>query len=148
MWFYFLQPNGRHYLWLKLMSMENKNLKIWLAIIVGIISIQLLVNVLFVSPRLKQSLERLEEAQQHLNSVRDEVQYSRKEIDSIRLNLMKFNNYVIAIQGRTEILFKEKAFRDAKFKTQRDSIQLEMKMLHESIDTISLPPLKIYDTRK
>jgi hypothetical protein len=148
MWFYFLQPNGRHYLWLKLMSMENKNLKTWLAIIVGIISIQLLVNVLFVSPRLKQSLERLEEAQQHLNSVRDEVQYSRKEIDSIRLNLMKFNNYVIAIQGRTEILFKEKAFRDAKFKTQRDSIQLEMKMLHESIDTISLPPLKIYDTRK
>ena len=74
--------------------------------------------------------------------------YSRKEIDSIRLNLMKFNNYVVSIQGRTEILFKEKALRDAKFKVDRDSILNDMKIIHNAIDTISLPPLKIYDTRQ
>jgi hypothetical protein len=129
-------------------SMENKTLKTWLSIILGVVIIQLLLNFFFVSPRLKKSLERLEEAQQNLDSVRNEVVYSRKEIDSIRLNLMKFNNYVVAIQGRTEILFKEKALRDAKFKVDRDSILNDMKIIHDAIDTISLPPLKIYDTRQ
>jgi hypothetical protein len=128
--------------------MENKTLKTWLSIILGVVIIQLLLNFFFVSPRLKKSLERLEEAQQNLDSVRNEVVYSRKEIDSIRLNLMKFNNYVVAIQGRTEILFKEKALRDAKFKVDRDSILNDMKIIHDAIDTISLPPLKIYDTRQ
>jgi hypothetical protein len=128
--------------------MEIHTLKKWLAVIMAVVIIQLLFNFIFISPRLQKSLEKLEEARQHLDSVRFEVRYSRKEIDSIRLNLMKFNNYVVAIQGRTEILLKEKGLREAKFKVDRDSILLEMKIIHESIDTISLPALKIYDTRQ
>jgi hypothetical protein len=128
--------------------MEIKKLRTWLAVIMAVVIIQLLLNFIFISPRLQKALGKLEEAQQHLDSVRSEVQYSRKEIDSIRLNLMKFNNYVVAIQGRTEILLKEKDLREAKFKVDRDSILQEMKMIHESIDTISLPALKIYDTRQ
>ena len=128
--------------------MEQKPTRLILIIILAVVMIQLLLNFIFVSPGLKRSIEKLNEAQASLDSARADVKQSRREIDSIRLNLMKFNNYVIAIQSKTEILFKDKALREAKFKAERDSILSELKTLYQTIDTLDLPPLKVYDTRQ
>lgn len=128
--------------------MEKNPNKPFLVIILVVVLVQLLLNFVFVSPGLKRSLDKLNNAQASLDSARAEVKQSRKEIDSIRLNLMKFNNYVIAIQSKTEILYKDKALREAKFKVERDSILNELKLLYQTVDTLDLPPLKVYDSRQ
>ena len=128
--------------------MEPRKLKLWLSVILAVVVIQLLINFLMVSPRLKQSLDKLEQAEKSLDSARQDVRNSKTEIDSIRTNLMKFNNYVVAIQHTTELLAKERELRDAKFKSERDSILADIKALNITLDTLSLPPLKIYDTRQ
>lgn len=128
--------------------MEPRKLKLWLTIILAVVVIQLLINFFVVSPRLRQSLDKLDQAEKSLDSARQDVRNSKTEIDSIRTNLMKFNNYVVAIQHTTELLSKEKELRDAKFKSERDSILADIKTLNMTLDTLSLPPLKIYDTRQ
>jgi hypothetical protein len=128
--------------------MEPRKLKLWLTIILAVVVTQLLVNFFLVSPRLRQSLDKLEQAERSLDSARQDVRSSKTEIDSIRTNLAKFNNYVVAIQHTTELLSKERELRDAKFKSERDSILADIKALNITLDTLSLPPLKIYDTRK
>jgi hypothetical protein len=102
--------------------MEPRKLKLWLTIILAVVVTQLLVNFFLVSPRLRQSLDKLEQAERSLDSARQDVRISKTEIDSIRTNLAKFNNYVVAIQHTTELLSKERELRDAKFKSERDSI--------------------------
>ena len=128
--------------------MEPRKLKLWLTLILAVVVIQLVLNLVIVSPRLKRSLDKLEQAQKSLDSARHDVRNSKMEIDSIRTNLAKFNNYVVAIQHTTELLSKERELRDAKFKSERDSILADIKALNISLDTLSLPPLKIYDTRQ
>ena len=128
--------------------MEKNPTRLILLVILVVVVIQLLLNFLFVSPNLKHSLIKLNEAKASLDSARAEVKQSRKNIDSIRLNLMKFNNYVIAIQSTTEILYKDRALKEAKFKTERDSILNELKLLYQAIDTLDLPPLTVYDSRQ
>jgi hypothetical protein len=128
--------------------MEPRKLKLWLTIILAVAVIQLLVNFFLVSPRLRRSLDKLEQAERSLDSARQDVRSSKTEIDSIRTNLAKFNNYVVAIQHTTELLSKERELRDAKFKSERDSILADIKALNITLDTLTLPPLKIYDTRQ
>ncbi|MFZ6010499.1 MAG: hypothetical protein ACOYXT_09140 [Bacteroidota bacterium] len=126
----------------------NRPLKFLLFAIIGLLALQFVISIFFVSPRLKASLQKLEEAQMDLDSARREVQFSRQRIDSIQLSLLKYNNYLLAIQGHVEVLYKDRELREVKFKASRDSILREMQQLRSKVDTIALPPLQLYDTRQ
>ena len=146
--FYFFRHTKPILIAESVISMENTQLKTTLVLIFAVLTIEISLHFLLVNPRLTESLQHLSTAQHHLDSVRQEVTRSRKAVDSIRISLLKFNNYLIAIQAKTEILFKEKELREAKFKIDRDSILAEIKSLYQTIDTLNLPPLQIYDSRK
>ena len=126
----------------------SRKLKFLLAAIALLFLLQFVVNVFYVSPRLSNALEKLSDAKRELDSAQLELKKARSSVDSISLNVRKFSNYLISIQSHSEMLFKDRELREAKFKTQRDSILRDVDILRNKIDTISLPTLTIYDARK
>jgi hypothetical protein len=122
--------------------------KIILIAILALISIQLIINLFVISPNLKNSLQKLEASQRELENARKLVMESKLRIDSIQTNVLKFNNYLITIQGQTEVLYQERALREAQFRTQRDSILRDIKQMKLKLDSVQLPELEIYDTNR
>jgi chromosome segregation ATPase len=110
--------------------------------------IQFIVNVFYVSPKLADSLEKLSDAQRNLDSARTELHDAHRKLDSLSLSILKFGNYLTAIQSHTEILFQERELKDAKFKVHRDSILQQVEKLKAKIDTLTLPTLQVYDSKK
>src|SRR6476620_3519249 len=99
--------------------MMNRKITFLLAVAGVLFLIQFLVNVFYVSPRLSQSLDKLADAQQHLESARIELHDAHRKLDSLSLSVLKFGNYLTAIQSHTEILFQERELKDTKFKVHR-----------------------------
>jgi chromosome segregation ATPase len=128
--------------------MMNRKITLLLAGAGVLFLIQFLVNVFYVSPRLSQSLDKLADAQQHFDSARIELHDAHRKLDSLSLSVLKFGNYLTAIQSHTEILFQERELKDAKFKVHRDSILQQVEKLKAKIDTLTLPTLQVYDSRK
>lgn len=126
----------------------DQPLKMVLIIILALLSIQFIANLFFVSPGLKASLRRLEETQMHLDSATREVYQARASVDSIQVSLQKFNNYILKLEAHSAIQHQEKMLKEARFQAKRDSIQEEIKRLRVLTDTIQLPELTVYDSRK
>jgi len=126
----------------------EKPVKLILTGILVLAVIQLALSFINPNPRLRESLEKLNDAEQNLNVALKEVETSRATIDSMQLNMLKFNNYLIAIQSQVGVLYQDRLLREAKFKNERDSIVAEVKRLKLQLDTINLPTLKIYDNRE
>ncbi len=104
-------------------------------------------NIFRIEPGLKNALTKLNETEKHLDDARHELESNHRKLDSIQLSLLKFNNYLIAIQVQTQILYNEKAIREESFKQKKDSLLREVRRLKEKIDTLEIPELKLYDSR-
>jgi peptidoglycan hydrolase CwlO-like protein len=126
----------------------EKPLRIMLICILAIVSVQFVVSLFFVSPGLRSSVSRLEETQQHLDSASQEIHNAKGSVDSIQISLNKFNNYVLKLQAQIDLLHKERELKEAKFKVERDSIVAEINQLRMLADTIELPTLTVYDSRR
>jgi hypothetical protein len=126
----------------------EKTFKIILIAILAILIIQFMISFFTVSPGLRSSLRKLEASQKHLDSAILGARDAKARLDSIQTHLSKFSNYLITIQGQTEVLYKERELKDAKFKAQKDSILSIMAKLKIKVDSISLPELTVYDTRQ
>jgi hypothetical protein len=124
----------------------EKPYRIILIAILVLLGVQLIFNLFVISPNLKTSLQKMEAAQHQLDSARRLVHESRSRIDSIQVNILKFNNYLISIQSQTEVMYQERALREARFKNERDSIRTEMDRLTKKLEEVQLPDLEVYDT--
>lgn len=122
--------------------------KIVLIVILALLSIQLITNLFFVSPGLKNSIRKLEKTQRHLDSASREVGQARASVDSIQTELYKFNNYILKLEAQADLQHQERMLKEARFKNERDSIQAEISRLRTLADTIELPELTVYDSRK
>jgi hypothetical protein len=127
---------------------DNKPLRIMLICILAVIGVHFILSLFFVSPGLRSSISRLEETQQRLDSASRDIHHAKGSIDSIQVNLNKFNNYVLKLQAQIDLLHKEHELKEAKFKAERDSITVEINKLRILADTIDLPTLTVYDPRK
>jgi hypothetical protein len=128
--------------------MTNRRITLLLAGVGILFLIQFVINVFYVSPRLADSIDKLSSAQQDLDSARTELHNAHRKLDSLSLSVLKFGNYLIAIQSHTELLFQERELKDVKFKVHRDSILQQVEKLKAKIDTLTLPTLQVYDSRK
>ena len=123
--------------------MENKNLKILLYIVLGLMVVQFLYSMFGVNKNLNDALSKLQDSQKKLDSAITIIDKSKLKIDSARTKLNDFSTYVEDIQGRVQILDLENRKNDVKYKAKADSIRKKLNILYKefNIETDSLIPL-------
>jgi hypothetical protein len=126
----------------------EQRLKPMLLVVIGLFALQVIYNFFFIAPQLNSSIKKLEESQHHLDSAMQSLRDTRATVDSIEMNMAKFNNYLVNIQGQTAFLYKDRELKESHFKVRRDSILTELAILKIQIDTMDLPLLKLYDSRQ
>jgi hypothetical protein len=125
----------------------EKPVKIGLIVIIALLAAHFIVYLFHVGPAMK-SIRKMEEAQRHLDSANNQMRVASQSIDSLRTDLMKFGNYVVNIQAQSELNRKEREIKEARFKTNRDNIQQQIDSLRTLVDTLHLPVITVYDSRK
>jgi chromosome segregation ATPase len=126
----------------------EKNLKTALLVVISLLAVNFIVTLFIVSPAIRSSIRKLEETKLELDSAKDEIRRARESVDSLQTNLLKFGNYVINIQAQAELNRKEREVKEGRYKTKRDSIQQQIDSLRTLADTIHLPIIEVYDSRK
>jgi hypothetical protein len=125
----------------------EKPLKVALLVVIFLLAGQFIITIFTVSPAIK-SIRKLEETQLKLDSATNQIRDARERIDSLRTDLLKFGNYVVNIQAQSELNRKEREIKETRFKTNRDDIQQQIDSLRTLVDTLHLPVITVYDSRK
>jgi hypothetical protein len=127
----------------------DKSLKIILAVLAILILINLIVHFTGGNSNLKVVLQDIKRSQLRLDTALTELNRTREEIDSLQRDFLKFNNYILDIQGRVEIMDLERRVNDQRFRLKRDSIVTRIKELYKEIEITGedLPPVLEYDSR-
>lgn len=127
----------------------DKNLKIVLFIILGIMIANLLVSLFGANRNLRHTLEKLNDAERKLDKAIEQINDSEMRIDSMQSDLVKFGSYLKDVQGRVELLDLEKRLNDRRYRNRRDSLQARLKELYQTVDTTGadLPDITIDDSR-
>lgn len=125
----------------------ERPVKIILYILVGIAVISLLSS-LFGNSNLRDIRKNLEEAKRSADSALLELQFSKSRLDSIRADMVVFKSYINRVQKTVELNDNEKRLREAKSKTEVDSLKANIKELRAAIATDSLPDIDVITTKR
>jgi hypothetical protein len=127
----------------------DRSLKIILAVLAILILINLVLHFTGGNSNLKVVLQDIKRSQLRLDTALTELNHAREEIDSLQRDFLKFNNYILDIQGRVEIMDLERRVNDQRFRMKRDSIVARLKELYKEIEITGedLPPVLEYDSR-
>ncbi len=128
--------------------LTQKTTKAATIVVIALLLCQLLMQLFVFNPALKDAIETLDETQQHLENAKNEIHRARESVDSLKRDVLKFNNYVLRLQAEAELSRKEREIRDVRFKGKRDSIQMRIDSLRAFADTLHLPEIEVYDSRK
>lgn len=123
----------------------DKNLKIVLFVIIGIMVANLLVSLFGANRNLKNTLEKLSDAEKKLDKAIEQIKDSQIRVDSMQSDLTKFGSYLKDVQGRVELIDLEKRLNDRRYFKQRDSLRARLKDLYITIDTTgaALPEITV-----
>jgi chromosome segregation ATPase len=126
---------------------KYKNIiSIVLLLAAGVIIYQLMAG----NSNLQKAVSTLEDTQQKLKQAAAQVDFSKKQVDSLQQSFVRFGAYIHDIQGRLERLDLEKRLSEQSFANKRDSIKARLKELNKNIELTgdALPEeVVVIDTR-
>ncbi|MEX1138110.1 MAG: hypothetical protein WEF53_02035 [Bacteroidota bacterium] len=89
---------------------------------------------LTLNSRLNDAIDKLESAQNRIDSSLTTLSVARSVIDSVRTDLARFSSYIRDIQGRVEILDLNERAANTQFRTQKESIVRRLKELYKDVE--------------
>ncbi len=105
---------------------------------------------LFSQSRLNEALDRLDAAEQKIDSTLRSLATAKSAIDTVQSDLVRFGAYVRDIQGRVEIMDLSQRADDDRFRGQQAKIQARLKELYKEIQNTGkeLPEIPVVGPEK
>ena len=116
----------------------DKSVKIILFVIVAIVFINFIMTI-FNNSNMRGIRDDLQQAKRSTDSALNELKYSQSKLDSIRSDMLAFQDTVSHIQQRVESNDTQKRTEEARISSRINDLQAKAKNIRSNLSTDSLP---------
>ena len=120
----------------------DKSVKIILFFIVAIVFINFIMT-LFNNSNMRGIRDDLQQAKRSTDSALNELKYSQSKLDSIRSDMLAFQDSISHIQQRVESNDTKKRAEEARITSRINNLQTKAKNIRSNLSTDSLPGIDV-----
>lgn len=104
---------------------------------------------LYSQSRLNEAIDRLNAAEQKIDSTLNTLSLAKTTIDTVQRDLVKFGAYMKDIQGRVEIIDLNQRAEDSQFRGQKSKIKVRLKELYKDVESTGkeLPEIPVVSAK-